>query len=97
MSQNDFVIYPDSFADPSEQATNLSGIIGAGASDAMDNVPQAFNSDDQKLHPDQVAIYEVKITMPLDMGNEWQGAVFQGDLVVDAVQVSNQDPNNVQW
>lgn len=75
----------------------LAGIVGAGTSDAMDNIPQAFHSDDQVFHPGENAVYYVTVTLPFSAGNTYQGTSFAADLVFEATQFKNQDPANVMW
>lgn len=62
----------------------------------LDNESATFD-DGYPLEPGYVAIYKVEIELPFDTGSEWEGATFQGDLVVEGTQADNQTPGSVVY
>ena len=76
-----------------------------GPNNASDNLDAAYNwrSGDNKVGNDvdewplksgYAAVYIIEISMDKDASNHYQGAIWKGNLVVDAVQSKNQEDTN---
>lgn len=67
---------------------------------ALNNISAAQENPAWPLKKGYSALYEITLEMPLETGNAYQNANYEGNLVVQATQFDNQDltdPSKIIW
>ena len=89
--------YPRTFADDEKRQGANNQFVWEGLLKDLNLTNVAAATAGYPLPAGFTDIYEVKIWLPAETGNEFQGATFSGTLRVDAVHRNNQELDDVQW